>query len=107
MNLEEFPMCCGVGVLTCFDDEDEYDEEKQEYVSTLTTSRIKDYITTAKANKQGLLVAITADYQTEAAKKIEEAGFKKLLTFKNPIHRSTLVLWHKALNHKKKKKVKK
>ncbi|HEY6950643.1 MAG TPA: hypothetical protein VI146_08550 [Nitrososphaeraceae archaeon] len=102
MDLEEFPSCCGIDIITGLYgivDNAVWDSEKQEYRSWRKTDTIKlieEYLLDTKANKRGIVLAVTNrdPRQKRSAALLQEFGFTKLYSFYNPRHRSQLTMWH-------------
>lgn len=83
IELADFPMCCGAGVMINLYDQGNGTFEQQ----------IKNAIIKAQNDQWGLLLAITNEDQEIAGPSLLKYGFIITKEFKNPKHDSHLTLW--------------
>lgn len=98
MQLNDFPGCCGAGVILALDNQyfiqRNLGVQPPENDFNLVLTELKMYIKTAKIRRWGLLTATTNPQQTKVEELLTKLGFKVLHPFVNPNHNnSELKLW--------------
>ena len=100
MDMEEFPACCGIDVITDLFGivDDVWDPIKCEYRAwkkTDTVKLVEELLLDTKFNKRAMVLAVTNrdPRQIKSAKLLQEFGFKEFHKFYNPRHRSNLTMW--------------
>lgn len=101
MDLEEFPACCGIDIITGLfgTDTEVWDNEKNTYRQwrkTDTIKQLEEFLLATKSDRRGLVLAVTNrdPRQKRSAALLQEFGFTELYKFYNPRHRSQLTMWH-------------
>lgn len=88
MRLNQFPSCCGAGILHSLD----------YWNGSPFREQLKEKIKQAIRNDWGMIFVITNAEQRGRVITLVSKGFKKISTFKNPKHNSTLSVWALNLN---------
>jgi hypothetical protein len=96
-SLDQFPECCGIGVLMNFQDRksasvDHYDYTTWPYTPIFGQPRTKEDALTSLGNEK-LVLATTIPYQKDAIQALKAVGFKKILTTPSKEGRYVITLW--------------
>jgi hypothetical protein len=83
---EDFPFCCGIGVIGSFqvDDDDDFNVDCH-----LNINNIRE-------EGRNLILATTTPNQKEAIKALKKLGFKRMARFKSYSSGNVITLWGKG-----------